>query len=157
MCRNIRNLYNFKPPATEEEIHASSLREQGSSARLGDGGRHGGADQVDLIAGQPRRHVEVDRAPKQVKRAWAVGCWRASRRDGVEHRLPERVHVQVGRVRPVDRRAGTPAAVMPAQIACANAGDSAKAMTAIPASPSGSCDPRSVRPGSWATRAAIRA
>ena len=26
MCRNIRNLYNFKPPATEEEIHASSLQ-----------------------------------------------------------------------------------------------------------------------------------
>src|SRR5579883_530348 len=26
VCRNIRNLYNFKPPATEEEIHASSLQ-----------------------------------------------------------------------------------------------------------------------------------
>ena len=26
MCRNIKNLYNFKPPATEDEIHASSLQ-----------------------------------------------------------------------------------------------------------------------------------
>ena len=26
MCRNIRNLYNFEPPATDEEIHASSLQ-----------------------------------------------------------------------------------------------------------------------------------
>jgi len=26
MCRNIRNLYNFKPPASDEEIHASSLQ-----------------------------------------------------------------------------------------------------------------------------------
>ena len=26
MCRNIRTLFNFKPPATEEEIHASSLQ-----------------------------------------------------------------------------------------------------------------------------------
>ena len=26
MCRNIRNLYNFKPPATADEIHASSLQ-----------------------------------------------------------------------------------------------------------------------------------
>jgi len=26
VCRNIRNLYNFKPPATDEEIHASSLQ-----------------------------------------------------------------------------------------------------------------------------------
>lgn len=26
MCRNIRNLYNFKPPATDEEVHASSLQ-----------------------------------------------------------------------------------------------------------------------------------
>ena len=26
MCRNIRTLHNFEPPATEEEIHASSLQ-----------------------------------------------------------------------------------------------------------------------------------
>ena len=26
MCRNIRTLINFKPPATDEEIHASSLQ-----------------------------------------------------------------------------------------------------------------------------------
>ncbi len=25
MCRNIKTLHNFKPPATTEEIHASSL------------------------------------------------------------------------------------------------------------------------------------
>jgi len=26
MCRNIKNLHNFEPPATDEEIHASSLQ-----------------------------------------------------------------------------------------------------------------------------------
>jgi hypothetical protein len=26
MCRNIRTLYNFDPPATEEEIHAAALQ-----------------------------------------------------------------------------------------------------------------------------------
>jgi len=26
MCRNIRNLYNFKPPATDEEVRASALQ-----------------------------------------------------------------------------------------------------------------------------------
>lgn len=26
MCRNIRTLYNFDPPATEAEIHASALQ-----------------------------------------------------------------------------------------------------------------------------------
>ena len=26
MCRNIRNLHNFEPPATEDEIRASSLQ-----------------------------------------------------------------------------------------------------------------------------------
>ena len=26
MCRNIKRLYNFEPPATEEEIHASALQ-----------------------------------------------------------------------------------------------------------------------------------
>ena len=26
MCRNIRVLYNFKPPATDDEIHAAALQ-----------------------------------------------------------------------------------------------------------------------------------
>ena len=26
MCRNIKTLHNFKPPATHEEVHASSLQ-----------------------------------------------------------------------------------------------------------------------------------
>jgi hypothetical protein len=26
MCRNIRTLFNFEPPATEDEIHASALQ-----------------------------------------------------------------------------------------------------------------------------------
>jgi len=26
MCRNIRPLYNFDPPATDEEVHAASLQ-----------------------------------------------------------------------------------------------------------------------------------
>jgi hypothetical protein len=26
MCRNIRTLFNFQPPASEEEIHASALQ-----------------------------------------------------------------------------------------------------------------------------------
>jgi hypothetical protein len=26
MCRNIRTLFNFEPPATEEEIHASAVQ-----------------------------------------------------------------------------------------------------------------------------------
>jgi hypothetical protein len=26
MCRNIRTLYNFEPPASEDEIHASALQ-----------------------------------------------------------------------------------------------------------------------------------
>ncbi len=26
MCRNIRTLFNFEPPATEDEVHASALQ-----------------------------------------------------------------------------------------------------------------------------------
>jgi hypothetical protein len=26
MCRNIRTLYNFEPPATEDEVHAAALQ-----------------------------------------------------------------------------------------------------------------------------------
>ncbi len=26
MCRNIKNLFNFEPPATDDEVHASALQ-----------------------------------------------------------------------------------------------------------------------------------
>ena len=29
MCRNIKTLHNFKPPATHEEVHASALQRAG--------------------------------------------------------------------------------------------------------------------------------
>ena len=56
MCRNIKTLHNFAPPATEDEIHASALQfvrklsgftkpshanEEAFDARRREGNRHG--------------------------------------------------------------------------------------------------------------------
>jgi len=55
MCRNIKTLYNFDPPATEEEIHLSSLQ---FVRKLSGFSRPSAANQVAF-----------DRAVEQVSRA----------------------------------------------------------------------------------------
>ena len=40
MCRNIRTLHNFEPPATEDEVQASALREQPNRVPVDPGPRH---------------------------------------------------------------------------------------------------------------------
>jgi len=59
MCRSIKTLFNFEPPATEEEIKASSLQfvrklsgftHPGGLRSSGRGGRGSGA-RVDRVAG----------------------------------------------------------------------------------------------------------
>ena len=80
MCRNIRPLFNFEPPATEAEIRASALQfvrkvsgfakpSQGQRRGVRARGRRGrrGCAQVDLIASQRRpaarpRDVEARKA-----------------------------------------------------------------------------------------------
>ena len=58
MCRNIKTLYNFKPPATEEEIRASSLqfvRKLSGFTRPSKNNELAFNQAVDQVAGQPAR------------------------------------------------------------------------------------------------------
>ncbi len=68
MCRNIRTLHNFEPPATDEEIRASSLqyvRKVSGSTRPSKANRDAFEDAVDEVAAATHRLLErlVSSAP----------------------------------------------------------------------------------------------
>ena len=58
MCRNIRTLFNFEPPATEAEIHAAALqfiRKVAGFSRPSQANAAAFEDAVDEVAGTVRR------------------------------------------------------------------------------------------------------
>jgi hypothetical protein len=62
MCRNIRTLFNFEPPATDEEIRASALqfvRKLSGFARPSRANEAAFARAVDEVTDAARRLLEV--------------------------------------------------------------------------------------------------
>ncbi len=61
MCRNIRTLFNFEPPATEDEIHASALqfvRKLSGFTRPSKANEAAFARAVEEVAGAARRLID---------------------------------------------------------------------------------------------------
>jgi hypothetical protein len=88
MCRNIKTLYNFEPPATEEEIRASALqfvRKLSGSARPSQANQPAfdrAVDQVTaaarellvaLVTSAPSRNREEEAAKARVRSAARFG------------------------------------------------------------------------------------
>ena len=71
MCRNIRTLHNFEPPATHEEVHASALQF------------------VRKIAGFTRP-VEGQRGGLPARRRRGDATPRIELLDGARHHMPRR-------------------------------------------------------------------
>lgn len=76
MCRNIRTLHNFEPPATEEEIRASSLqyvRKISGCTRPSQANREIFDEAVDRVAEITRRLLDglVTSAPPRDREAEA--------------------------------------------------------------------------------------
>ena len=84
MCRNIRTLHNFEPPATDEEIHASALQyvrkisgftkpSQANAAafeRAVDAVAHASAHLLaELVTNAPARDREVEAAKARARAA----------------------------------------------------------------------------------------
>ena len=82
MCRAIKTLYNFKPPATEDEIHASSLQfvrklsgftrpshaNEEAFARAVDQVAHAARQLIDsLVTTAPARDREVEAAKAKAR------------------------------------------------------------------------------------------
>lgn len=77
MCRNIKTLYNFEPPATEEEIRASSLqfvRKLGGFTRPSKANQVAFDRAVDKVAEAARELINalVTNAPPRDREAEAV-------------------------------------------------------------------------------------
>ena len=84
MCRNIRTLHNFAPPATHEEIHASALQfvrkiagftrpskaNEAAFARAVDAVTHAAHELLDgLVTHAPPRDRTVEAAKARVRSA----------------------------------------------------------------------------------------
>ncbi len=88
MCRNIRPLFNFEPPATEEEIRAASLQfvrkisgfTQPSQAN--EAAFAAAVDDIARISGRLLASLETSAAPKDRQNEAAKATARAARRFG---------------------------------------------------------------------------
>jgi hypothetical protein len=77
MCRNIRTLFNFDPPATDEEIRAASLQfvRKLSGFTHPSKANEAAFDQaIDDVAGIARRLIDslVTSAPARDREEWAA-------------------------------------------------------------------------------------
>lgn len=88
MCRNIKTLYNFDPPATEAEIRAaavqfvrklSGFREP---ARANEAAFYAAVDEVAGAAGRLLEHLVTTAAPRDRETEAARARARAARRFG---------------------------------------------------------------------------
>ena len=62
MCRNIKTLHNFKPPATDEEIRASSLqfvRKLSGFTKPSKANEHAFAHAIDEVASATQRLLDA--------------------------------------------------------------------------------------------------
>jgi hypothetical protein len=88
MCRNIRTLFNFDPPATEDEIRAASLQFVrkisgfNTPSRANEAVFAAAVDDIARIAGQLLTALESPAAPKNRQDEAAKAKARAARRFG---------------------------------------------------------------------------
>ncbi len=86
MCRNIRTLFNFEPPATEEEIRAASLQFVrkisgfNTPSRANEAAFYAAVDDIAGIAGQLLGSLESAAAPKNRQEEAAKAKARAAQR-----------------------------------------------------------------------------
>ncbi|MDP9372636.1 MAG: DUF2277 domain-containing protein [Chloroflexota bacterium] len=88
MCRNIRTLFNFDPPATEEEIRAASLQFVrkisgfNTPSRANETAFHAAVDDIAAVAGRLLVSLESPAAPKNRQEEAARAKARAAQRFG---------------------------------------------------------------------------
>ena len=88
MCRNIRTLFNFDPPTTEEEIQAASLQFVrkisgfNKPSKLNEGAFQGAVDQISDISRRLLESLQTDAQPKNREEEAAKAKARAAVRFG---------------------------------------------------------------------------
>ncbi len=90
MCRNIRTLFNFEPPVTEDEIHAASLQFVrkisgfNRPSKLNEAAFYSAVEEITRISGQLLGSLQSNSAPKnRQEEAEKAKTRAAQRRDRV--------------------------------------------------------------------------
>ncbi|HLV86391.1 MAG TPA: DUF2277 domain-containing protein [Candidatus Sulfotelmatobacter sp.] len=88
MCRNIKNLFNFEPPVTEEEIHAASLQFVrkitgfNKPSKANEEAFQSAIDEVAAVSARLLRSLETTATPKNREEEAAKAKARAAIRFG---------------------------------------------------------------------------
>ncbi|MBV9230185.1 MAG: DUF2277 domain-containing protein [Chloroflexi bacterium] len=88
MCRNIRPLFNFEPPATEEEVRAAALQFVrkisgfNKPSRANEAAFYAAVDDIARISGQLLESLQSSAAPKDREEEAAKAQVRAAQRFG---------------------------------------------------------------------------
>jgi hypothetical protein len=88
MCRNIRTLYNFEPPATEEEIRAASLQFVrkisgfNTPSKMNEAAFYEAVDDIARISGRLLDSLQSSAAPKNRQEEAVRAKARAAQRFG---------------------------------------------------------------------------
>jgi hypothetical protein len=88
MCRNIKNLFNFDPPVTEEEVRAASLQFVrkisgfNKPSRANEHAFLAAVEDVAAISTRLLRSLQTDAAPKNREEAAAKAKARSAERFG---------------------------------------------------------------------------
>jgi hypothetical protein len=86
MCRNIKTLFNFDPPVTEEEIHAASLQFVrklsgfNKPSKANEAAFLSAVDEVAAVAGRLLRSLETNAPPRNREEEAAKARARAAQR-----------------------------------------------------------------------------
>jgi hypothetical protein len=86
MCRNIRNLYNFEPPASDEEIRASALQYVRKisgftkPSQANEEAFHRAVDAVTAVSTELLSQLQTNAPPKDREVEAAKGRARAAQR-----------------------------------------------------------------------------
>jgi hypothetical protein len=92
MCRNIRPLFNFEPPATEEEVRLAALQFVrkisgfNQPSRVNEAAFHSAVDEIARISGQLLASLESTAGPRDREKEAAKAKARAAQRFGNETR-----------------------------------------------------------------------
>lgn len=90
MCRNIRTLFNFDPPATEEEIREASLQFVrkisgfNKPSKTNEAAFYSAVDDITRISGQLLDSLQSSAAPKNRQKEAAHAKARAAQRYGLK-------------------------------------------------------------------------
>lgn len=88
MCRNIRTLFNFEPPVTDDEIHAASLQFVrkitgfNRPSKANEAAFLGAVDEIAAITNRLLTSLESNAVPKDRAEEAAKAKARATRRFG---------------------------------------------------------------------------